>query len=129
MNSTPACDPGETGSVRMAPHMSVCPRGSSNNARRLGSAWAANHSHFSSIVRPRGEGKPSMTSRSGPPSAWASMVRIKMGRKGWKGALPALPRLFCRQIFFLLRHPRVEVRLALDGHEATHTVVTEPAQL
>ena len=34
MNSTPACDPGVTGSVRSAPYMSAWPRGSSISARR-----------------------------------------------------------------------------------------------
>src|SRR5438132_11189068 len=138
MNRTPAWDPGATGSVRMAPHMSVCPRGSSSSARRHWSAWRTSQSRFSSIVRPRGEGKPSTISRSGPPAAWASMVRMtwQEGLEG-KTLLPFLPflpflplsALFCGEISFLLRHPGVEVGLALDGHETAHAVVTEPAQL
>src|SRR2546428_3256988 len=75
MNRTPACEPGITGSVRMAPYMSAWPRGSSISARRRGSACRLTHSRLSSIVLPCGEGKPSTIKRSGSPAACASMVR------------------------------------------------------
>jgi hypothetical protein len=75
MNSTPACAPGETGSVSSAPYMSAWPRGSSINARRRWSACRRIHSRFSSIVRPEGRGMPSTMSRSGSPAACASIVR------------------------------------------------------
>src|SRR5262245_29330186 len=74
MNRTPACEPGDTGSVRIAPYMSACPRGSSISAQRTWSECLRTHSRFSSIVLPRGDGKPSTMSRSGSPAACASKV-------------------------------------------------------
>src|SRR5882672_8435188 len=80
MKRRPAWDPGRTGSVNSAPHMSAWPRGSNISARRMSSAWPVAQSRLSSMFFPRGAGNPSTTSRRGSPPAWASIVfRIIIG--------------------------------------------------
>src|SRR5712692_5842497 len=50
-------------------------------------------------------------------------------KPSWLSGPPALPRLFCLELFFLVRHPGLEFGWALDSHEAAHAVMTETAQL
>ena len=92
MKSTPASASGVTGSVRTAPYMSACPRGSSISARRMESACRFTQARFSSMVRPFGAGNPSMMSLSGSPAAWASSVRYRRIARGF-GTAPRLSRV------------------------------------
>src|SRR2546423_2283702 len=101
--------------------MSAWPRGSRTSNLRRSSAWRDAHSRFSTMVLPRGEGKPSTTRRSGPPAACASIVRISMG-----GTSPSC--LGCERLD-LLRHPLLIVRIGLHGNEPAHAVVAQAAEL
>ena len=75
MNRTPACESGRSGSVRSAPYMSECPRGSNMSARRRWSWCCFAQARFSRMVVPFGAGHPSMMSLSGSPAVCASIVR------------------------------------------------------
>src|SRR5471030_470026 len=107
--------------------MSAWPRGSSMRARLSPSACTATHSRFSSMVLPRGEGKPSTTRRSGSPAACASIVRMVVMRAPWTHGHSGVLRLL--ELFHLVGHPLAVVGRRLDDDVSAHAEMAEAAEL